>query len=604
MNIRQIAVLVAAAVLLLCFLSWAAAASVGKASFKLTEQSLDNLREEGLPNEILEKLEALKDQKFNTEDEFLKAVRQEIGQDQTISYKEQILQHAMDDIAEVKHTSEVLQAQNCALTKRLADLGAALDERAQKQKKAESSDQKHLEQLEQRVKELEIEKAVRDEATRSIIRDAISTLGSNINEFVALNGAIEMLGGWTEDFSHQSEGVLLLNTAELDFEIHVNEWTLGNLVIQYDRDISFLTTKGFEVGIDRINLNTAFLTIGDPQRFPPFLTFGQMILPFGISTGNPVADVLTIENPLTIDAFEMRNIAIGFGLGFPTPVLTSATPPVAPPLVRPLVIKPLTSSLMRRLGYRPPPMQPPPPTFVTPTPTPPLFNVGFYSYDGSTFEKVDTGGYRPGDHINATIGFRTKGNCGRHYDQLQGTAFCPWSIDVDVDYTSSVFDSRFLETKYRSFLGQIGFVPGMAVSLKATLGPTSFIGEWNEAISRAVFTDDLCDQVSIKPSAWQITLGHQFDWNPWVQVIGAQGDYLAIGYSETRNLAGVMRVFNGESIRVGSLPKRRFIVSVGEWVLESLKFAVEYSHNVDYPKNEGGTGNSGNAIFSSLTIVW
>jgi hypothetical protein len=49
MNIRQMAVPVAAAVLLCLVLyspSWAAAASAGEPSFKLTEQSLDNLRTE------------------------------------------------------------------------------------------------------------------------------------------------------------------------------------------------------------------------------------------------------------------------------------------------------------------------------------------------------------------------------------------------------------------------------------------------------------------------------------------------------------------------------------------------------------------------------
>lgn len=627
MNIRQTAVPVAAAVLLclaLCLPSWEAAASADETGFKLTEQSLDNLRQKGFPNKILEKLEALKDQKFNTEDEFLEAVRLEIGNDETASYKAQILKHAANDISGIKRVTEMLQAQaqaraiealqaqNRALAKRLAELEAEQHERAQKQEEAESQprrvevESRDQKQLEQRVKELEMAETAREGATGSIIRDALSTFGSNINEFVALGGSLEVICGWSEDFSGQSERVLQLNTAEFDFEIQVNEWTLGSLVIEYDdgTNVIFPTTEGFEAGVDRINLDTAFLTIGDLQRFPPFVTLGRIILPFGISTGDPVADVLTIEDPLTIEAFEMRETAIGFGLGFPTPALTPAAPPVTPPPVRQLVINPLISSFMRRLGYDPPPTQPPPPTPITPTPVSPLFNVGFYSYDGNTFEGDDSGGYRPGEHINATVGFRTRGNCGRPYDQLRGSAFCPWSIDVDIDYNNSVFDSRFMEVEYRSFLGQIGLVDGMAASVKATLGPTSLVGEWNGAISRATFTDELGNPVSIKPSAWQITLGYQFDWNPWVEEIGAQGNYLAIGYSESRDLAGVTRLLNDEPIRVGFVPRRRFVVSVGEWVLDGVKFAVEYSHNVDYPQNEGGTGNSANAILSTLTAVW
>lgn len=615
MNIRQTAVPVAVAVLLCLALylpPWKAYAGAGDESFIVTEQSLDNLRKEGLPNDILRKLESLKDQKFNTEGEFLEAVRQKIGNSQTVSYKKQILQLAADDSAEIKRISgmlqsqnraiEVLQAQNRALAKRLAELEAARDERAQKQAQAESREQK---ELEQRIKELEDTQTAREDATRSIIRDALSTLGSKINEYVSLGGTLEVTGGWTKDFSRQSEGQLALSTAELDFEIAVNEWAKGSLVLQFveSTNATFPTTTGFQTGGDRVNIDTAYITVGDPQRFPPFLTAGRVILPFGISTGNPVTDVLTIEDPLTIEGFEMRQTAVGIGLGFPTPAVTPATPPVTPPPVKPLVINPLISSLSRALGYKFPP--PPPLTPIIPKPAPPLFNVGIYTFNGNTFEGVEKrGGFRPQNYIDATAGFHIRGNCGRPYDQLRGTAFCPWSIDVDVDYNSSIFDSKFLGFEYESFLGQIGFVNGMAASVKATLGPVSLIGEWNGAIRRAKLIDDVGNSVRIKPSAWQVSLGYQFDWNPWVESIGAQGDYLAITYSESRDLAGVTQVIDGQPNRVGFLPRKRIVVGVGEWVLDNLRFAIEYSHNWDYPKNEGGTGNTADGVLSQLTLVW
>jgi hypothetical protein len=230
--------------------------------------------------------------------------------------------------------------------------------------------------------------------------------------------------------------------------------------------------------------------------------------------------------------------------------------------------------------------------------------VGIYSYNGGTFERVRSGGFRPGDHINATAGFRTRGHCGRPYDQLGGAIFCPWSLSIDVSYNSSVFDSRFLEAEYQPFLGQIGFVPGMTASVKATLGPVSVIGEWNGAIDKATFIDDLGKSVRIRPSAWQLTLGYQFDWNPWVEAIGAQGTYVSISYSESQDLAGVIALNNNVPTRVGSVPRRRFILSVGEWILDGVKFAIEYSYNMDYPKKDGGTGNSANTVFTTLTLVW
>ena len=595
-------------------LSGASTAFAAQASFSLTEQSLNELRKDGLPNDIIKKLTAIQDKRFDTEDELLDAIRREIGRDRAIRYKEQILNRSTDDISseikqitkaldEQKRTIDALLAQNRALEDRLAELEMAREERAKKQTEAEINKQ---EELEQRVKELEDMETVREDATRAIIRDSVSTLGSKINEAVALGGTFEVLAGWAREIPGDSGGFVTLNTAELDFEVMFNDWTTGSLIIEWDdgTDVIFPTTSGFQTGIDRINLDTAFITVGDPLRFPPFLTFGRIILPFGISTGDPVTDVLTNVDPLTLSTFELRNTAFGFGLGFPTPAPKPPTPPVTPPKVRPLVINPLFTSLFKSLGYESPIKRPPALTPISPPPTPPLFNVGIYSYDGSTFENTDTGGYKPGEHWGATVGFRTQGSCGRPFDKLGGSLFCPWAIDVDVDYNSSIFDSRFLEFEYRDFLGQIGFVPAMAASIKGTIGPVSLIGEWNGAISRAMFIDDIGQRVSIAPTAWQVTLGYQFDWNPWVESIGAQGNYLAFGYSESRDLAGVAQLIDGELTRVGFAPKRRFIISAGEWVLENLRFAIEYSYAVDYPVSEGGTGRSASTIFSAFTAVW
>ncbi|MBT8339607.1 MAG: hypothetical protein HKP58_13940 [Desulfatitalea sp.] len=466
--------------------------------------------------------------------------------------------------------------------------------------------QQGVRQLEQRVKQLEAEKAAQEEAVRAITRDALSTVGSNINASVALGGQLEVIGGRFEDLTGNSAGLLQLNTLELEVEVQPNDWTLASLVIEYDEGTGavFRTNEGFDASVDRINMDTAYITIGDLHRFPLLLTLGRIILPFGVSTGNPIADVPTIENPLTIDVFEMRNTAIGLNLGFPTPAPKPPTPPVTPPPVRPRVIKPLIGWLMKGLGYDPPLRPPPSLTPVIPETAPPPFHVGVYTYDGRTFEGMDSGGYNPGDHFSVTLGYRTKGTCGRPYGQRMGTLFCPWSFAINVDYISSVFDSRFLEVEYRDFLDRIGFVPGMAASVRTALGPVSLIGEWNGATDAVGISDDLGTPVNITPSAWQITLGYQFDWNPWVERIGDQGNYLAISYSESRDLAGVTRVFNGEPSRVGFAPQKRFVVSGGEWVMPGVKFSIEYSRNEDYPLNGGGTGNLTHDVFSALTIVW
>lgn len=65
-----------------------------KASFKLSIQSLENLGDEGIPDEIFEGLQPLEYPKITGENKFLDAVEKQIGRDQTIRYKELILKHA------------------------------------------------------------------------------------------------------------------------------------------------------------------------------------------------------------------------------------------------------------------------------------------------------------------------------------------------------------------------------------------------------------------------------------------------------------------------------------------------------------------------------
>lgn len=63
--------------------------------FKFTEQDFTNLEDEGVPDdEVLKFLKPLKNKDYSDQDEFLKAVKKQIGQEQTGQYKEHILNHA------------------------------------------------------------------------------------------------------------------------------------------------------------------------------------------------------------------------------------------------------------------------------------------------------------------------------------------------------------------------------------------------------------------------------------------------------------------------------------------------------------------------------
>ncbi len=61
--------------------------------FQLTKSSMKQLREEGVPEELLTALKPLKWQEFSEKSTFLEAVEKQIGEKQTITYRELILKH-------------------------------------------------------------------------------------------------------------------------------------------------------------------------------------------------------------------------------------------------------------------------------------------------------------------------------------------------------------------------------------------------------------------------------------------------------------------------------------------------------------------------------
>jgi uncharacterized coiled-coil protein SlyX len=169
------------------------------------------------------------------------------------------------DIAELKRSIEELKAQNRQLARRLATLEDEKSQRRQaappaatepstktarrepepqpvspqpsiKAGQAEPQPPWRIEtvprqpppvaaspDLEQRVRELEMAQAAQENAVRSIIADSLSKLGSNINQYVTFGGSLESVTSHTTDFSGKTTDAVELATAELDFEIKVNE---------------------------------------------------------------------------------------------------------------------------------------------------------------------------------------------------------------------------------------------------------------------------------------------------------------------------------------------------------------------------------------------
>ena len=462
--------------------------------------------------------------------------------------------------------------------------------------------------LNERVRELEIGWAANENATRQILRDSLIKTGPKINNFLSLSGVVEGLASRTGSFTGPTQENLSLGTAELDFDIKLSDWLTGALVLHFDNGTGAIFPTGNQpvvptnivgVGVDRFTLDRTHISVGDLMQFPIAARFGVEVLHFGTSTGVARLDTLSIGTPLTTEVFENRQTAGGLEFAWPTPPRQPPPAPVVVPRVSPLVVAPAVSQLARWLGYTPLPERPFRPTPVTSLLDPPPFYGSVMTYRGS--DSIIPGRTKIDDY-NASLGFRTRGHCGVPYDQLTYSLICPWTVDFHVDYDTSVFESRFLHSSYLPFLPQIGRVPGMAASLKTSFGPFAFVGEFNTALQDAKFFDGLGIARSMMPMTWQASIAYQFDWNPWVTEIGAQGDFVSLGYSGSKDMAGVTILTAGLPTRIGFVPQHRLFLTGGEWVMDGLKVAVEYSANWDYPVSSGGTGRVAHGAFGLIQL--
>jgi hypothetical protein len=461
--------------------------------------------------------------------------------------------------------------------------------------------------LSERVRDLEIGWAAQENATQQLIRDTLAHTGPKINSFLALSGVVEGIASRTGQFDGPTKENLALSTAELDFDIKLSDWLTGALVLHFDSGTGAIFPTGNSpvlpntpgVGVDRFTLDRTHISIGDFTQFPIAARFGVETLHFGTSTGVARLDTLSIGTPLTTEVFENRQTAGGLEFAWPTPPLQPLPAPVVVPKVSPLVVAPAVNQIARWLGYTPLPQRPFRPEPVRPPVDPPPFYGSIMAYKGSDAilpnrTKIDD--------YNASLGYRTSGHCGLPYEQLTSSLICPWTVDFHVDYDTSVFESRFLHSAYLPFLPQIGQIPGVAASLKSSFGPFALVGEVNAAIKSASFFDGAGIPRHMTPMTWQLSLAYQFDWNPWVTEIGAQGDFISVGYSGSKDMAGVTELINGVPNRIGFVPQNRLFVTAGEWPMDGLKVAVEYSADWDYSRSVGGTGKLAHGYFGLLQL--
>lgn len=122
---------------------------------------------------------------------------------------------------------------------------------------------------------------------------------SRIQEHIRIGGLIEVGAAWQDveyqDGSSKDESDLCLTTVELGIEAEVNEWVNAGALLLYEDPTSF-EGEDDETSVD---LDEAWVTIGNTEAYPLYFSAGKMYVPFGALLTHFPDDPL-IDQPLTL----------------------------------------------------------------------------------------------------------------------------------------------------------------------------------------------------------------------------------------------------------------------------------------------------------------
>ena len=209
---------------------------------------------------------------------------------------------ATGELAELKAQIEELQQRNEALIRRLATMEEGL--------------------AGQNARILKQDKKIDEKAAAAGGTDALSRIG----KYVSVSGLLEGDLVFSGDYAGEDSSEITLSTVELGFDIALAEWANAFTLLKYDGDE------------DDFFLDEGYLTLGQTDAYPAFLSIGKMVTPFGDYSTNMLQDPFTqtlgeinegaavigyARNGITASAFAYNGVdelgdnkkINGFGLG-------------------------------------------------------------------------------------------------------------------------------------------------------------------------------------------------------------------------------------------------------------------------------------------------
>jgi hypothetical protein len=138
-----------------------------------------------------------------------------------------------------------------------------------------------------------------------------SQMTANGKEFatspmVELSGKVEAQATYAKPYLGKKATDIDLSGLELDTSVGINPWVSGFMAINYDN--SELSTPATRTSNSNLFINKAFLTLGNLNKFPVYLTAGQLQVPFGQYSSFMISSPLTVS----VGRTKARALVLGY----------------------------------------------------------------------------------------------------------------------------------------------------------------------------------------------------------------------------------------------------------------------------------------------------
>lgn len=173
---------------------------------------------------------------------------------------------------------------------------------------------------------------------------------------------------------------------------------------------------------------------------------------------------------------------------------------------------------------------------------------------------------------------------GAHVGVAQEFENADWSLGAG--YLSDLGDADGLQDVLADNLA--GADPrertaGWTAHASACFGAFNLIGEYLGASDDFSPSSLSFEGEGARPSAWNLELGYSFP------VMGRES-VAAVAYQGTREALAL------------ELPKERWLVGWSVEILDHTSLGVEWSHDIDYERSEGGSGEASDTLLAKLAV--